>query len=57
MPPMLGRAADRHGSCCGGPPGIDCADFYKGKKAQRYHEGRQWQREQDREDDAADVGD
>lgn len=48
MPPILGRAADRHGSCCGRPPGIDCADYYKGKKAQRYHEERQWKREQER---------
>lgn len=44
---MLGRAADRHGSCCGGPPGIDCADYYKGKKAQRYWERHQWQKEEE----------
>lgn len=46
---MLGRAAGRHGSCCGGPPGPDCADFYKGKKAQRAHEKREWQREEQQE--------
>jgi hypothetical protein len=43
---MLGRAAGRHGSCCGGPPGADCADYYKGKKPQRSHEKRQWQKEE-----------
>jgi hypothetical protein len=43
---MLGRAAGRHGSCCGGPPGPDCADYYKGKKAQRAYEKRQWRREE-----------
>jgi hypothetical protein len=43
---MLGRAAGRHGSCCGGPPGPDCADYYKGKKAQRAHEKREWQKEE-----------
>lgn len=46
---MLGRAAGRHGSCCGGPPGPDCVDHYKGKKAQRAHERRQWQREEEME--------
>lgn len=25
--PMAGRLANRHGSCCGGPPGIDCSDY------------------------------
>lgn len=46
MPPMLGRAADRHGSCCGGPPGIDCADYSSTRRIQRKYEKRQWQREE-----------
>jgi hypothetical protein len=52
---MLGRAADRHGSCCGGPPGLDCADYSKSKHQQRRIERRQWRREADREDVEPDV--
>lgn len=47
---MLGRAADRHSMSRGGPPGIDCTDYYKGKKPQRYWERRQWQEETEEED-------
>jgi hypothetical protein len=42
---MLGRAAVRHGSCCGAPPGLDCTDYAKSKHAQRQVEKRQWRRE------------
>ncbi len=42
--PMAGRAANRHGSCCGGPPGIDCADFGKSVKDQRHLEDAWWRR-------------
>lgn len=40
--PMAGRAANRHGSCCGGPPGIDCADYGKSVKDQRHLEDAWW---------------
>lgn len=40
--PMAGRAANRHGSCCGGPPGIDCADYGKTVKGQRHIEDGWW---------------
>lgn len=42
--PMAGRAANRHGSCCGAPPGIDCSDFGKTVKGQRRIEDAWWQR-------------
>lgn len=42
--PMAGRVANRHGSCCGGPPGIDCSDFGKSVKDQRRLEDAWWQR-------------
>jgi hypothetical protein len=42
--PMAGRAANRHGSCCGAPPGIDCADYSKTVKDQRHIEDAWWQR-------------
>jgi hypothetical protein len=42
--PMAGRAANRHSSCCGAPPGIDCSDYSLTVKDQRRLEGRQWRR-------------
>lgn len=42
--PMANHAANRHGSCCGGPPGIDCSDFGKSVKDQRHLEDAWWRR-------------
>lgn len=44
--PMLGRAASRHGSCCGGPSGPDCDDRTRPKREQRHIEKRQWERQE-----------
>lgn len=46
MPPLLGRAARRNGSCCGAAPGIDCADYSRTKHQQRQAERRCWRREE-----------
>lgn len=54
--PMAGRAANRHGSCCGGPPGIDCSDYGGDAHWQRRVEAREWRRDQDDEDDEAPAG-
>lgn len=42
--PMAGRAANRHGSCCGAPPGIDCSDYSKSVKDERRIEDAWWRR-------------
>lgn len=47
MPPLLGRAARRNGSCCGAAPGIDCADYARTKHQQRQAEKRAWKRDDD----------
>lgn len=39
---MAGRAANRHGSCCGAPPGIDCSDYGLSVKGQRRVEDVLW---------------
>jgi hypothetical protein len=44
--PMLNRAADRNGSCCGAPSGLDCADYSKTRHQQRRIEKREWRREE-----------
>lgn len=55
--PMLGRAADRHGSCCGAPPGIDCSDYGLTKGAQRRYEDRRWRREEDMDEETPESAD
>jgi hypothetical protein len=52
---MLNRAARRHGSCCGAPPGPDCDNRTRPKREQRHVEKAQWRREVDREDVEPDV--
>ena len=42
--PMAGRAANRHGSCCGATPGPDCVDHGVSVKDQRHIEDAWWQR-------------
>ena len=42
--PMAGRAANRPGSCCGRPPGIDCSDYGLTVKDQRRLEDTWWRR-------------
>lgn len=42
--PMAGRAANRHGSCCGAPPGPACVDHALTGGEQRRFEDAAWRR-------------
>ena len=42
--PMAGRAASRHGSCCGAPAGYDCSDYSLTVRDQRRIEEAWWRR-------------